>query len=227
VFVAVLTLALALSACGSATKKTVKQRAAVSSSHSPLLIGKSVSSYIPPGQAVRGDGDADNPADKDGNGDVDGTQDEDDDSSTKASYRFPDGDDAPALAYGRAATGAEKRAIASALRRYYAVASAGDGATACSLLTSDLARSVVEDYGRGSAGPSYLRSAGSCPAVLTLLFEHSHSQLAEAVTVLRVRVAGNNALAILSSRKMPASMVYLARQGGRWKIESLLGEALS
>lgn len=182
-------------------------------------------SSIPAGQAVRGDGDADNPKDLDGNGDQD-TTDEDDDSPTPDSYRFPDSDDRKTLAFGRAPSAAERRAIANTAQRYYAAGSAGDGATACSLIIPSLSRSLVEDYGHGSAAPSYLQAARSCSAVLHLLFGHFRSQLTEPIRVFSVRVEGHVAQAVIASRVMRASTIYLQRIGRYWMVRELYGSAL-
>ena len=66
------------------------------------------------------------------------------------------GDDtnSSALNYAHAASAADRRAVTALIKRYYAAATAGDGATACSMLYITLAEAVVEDYGHGSAGPS-------------------------------------------------------------------------
>jgi hypothetical protein len=183
------------------------------------------SSVIPPGQSLRGDGDADNPNDIDGNGDSDSSADKDNDNPTPESYRFPDKDDKATFAYGHSPSAAGGRAIASIVKRYYAAASAGDGAAACSLLLPSLARSVPEDYGK-SAGLSYLLGAKTCKMVLSMLFQHFHSQLAEAIQVVEVRVMGSSAQVVLSSKTMPASNIFLLRQSNSWKVEEILGQPL-
>jgi hypothetical protein len=187
------------------------------------------SSVIPPGQALRGDGDADNPNDIDGNGDSDrfspGGTDGDSDSPTRASYDLPDHDDKATYAYGHRPSAATASAIAILVKRYYEAASAGDGSAACAMMAPSFARSVPEDYGQVS-GPSHLRGGKTCPAVMSLLFEHIRQQLAETITVLQVRVEGSTAQVVFSSRKMPASSIFLARQGGSWKVVQLLGGPL-
>lgn len=182
-------------------------------------------SVIPPGQALRGDGDADNPSDIDGNGDLDHT-DQDNDYPTVESYKFPDEDDKVILAYGHSARVLEERSIVGIVKRYYAAAATDDGARACALLAPDFAKSVVEDYGHGSVGPSYLRNGTTCQTVLSLLFEHFHEELTAAITVFDVRVSGNQARVVLSSRTLRASDISLQREGGSWKIVQLLGTPL-
>jgi hypothetical protein len=186
-------------------------------------------SVIPPGQSVRGDSDADNPGDIDGNGDSDsarvGGPDSDSDSPTPQSYRFPDSDDGPTFAYGHRPSAAVGRAIASAVRRYYAAAAHGDGAVACALLPSALARSIPESYS-GQQAPAYLRGAKSCGATLARFFGHYHRELAAPIELFAVRVEGETARAIFSSRTMPASDVFLTRQGSSWRLVEVLARPL-
>jgi hypothetical protein len=181
-------------------------------------------SLIPSGQALRGDGDADNPNDIDGNGDSDrfspGGTDGDSDSPTRASYDLPDHDDKPTYAFGNRPDAATTGAIATLVKRYYAAASAGDGSAACAMMTPSFARAVPEDYGSSYAGYK------TCPAIMSLLFKQARQQLAEPITVLKVRVNGSTGQAIFSSRKMPASSIFLARQGGSWKVVQLIGSPL-
>jgi hypothetical protein len=181
-------------------------------------------SFIPPGQRLRGDGDADNPNDIDGNGDEDGAEDNDDDRPTSESYRFPDSDDAAIFAYGHRAPAAVASAIATVVRGYYAAAAANNGAAACALLDPRFVGAVAEDYGQ--AGPAYLRGGKTCQAVMSMLFKHFHEQLAEAITVVDVRVSGDRAEVVFSSRSMPASDIFLQREHGSWGIDGLIGNPL-
>jgi hypothetical protein len=133
------------------------------------------------------------------------------------------------LDYGHAASARDKRAVAALIKRYYAVAGTEDGATACSMIPSKLASSVVEDYGRGSAGPSYMRSGTTCPATMVLLFKHFKSQLKTEIPQLkiaRVRLVGHRGLAVLSFGTMPERQIHVAREGGTWKVQELLDDEL-
>ncbi|HTA98780.1 MAG TPA: hypothetical protein VK730_14205 [Solirubrobacteraceae bacterium] len=182
-------------------------------------------SAIPPGQSVRGDGDADNPSDIDGNGDADGNGDNDNDNPTPQSYRFPDADDRATFAYGHAASAAETKQITGIVTRYFAAGAHSDGALACSLLAPTLAKSLAEDFGPG-ARPSYLHAGESCALVMAALFKHQHAQLAGAAHVVEVRVEGQTAQVIVTSRTMPAGQILLIGEGGRWRIEQLFAAAL-
>jgi hypothetical protein len=180
--------------------------------------------YLNDGDAEKfNDHDLDNRGGNHDDGDADSSE-EYEDTYDNGGYR--DGDDTGMLTYGHAATGHEQRAITPIVTRYFAMARMADGAGTCAMLVPSLAAAVVEDYGRGSAGPSYLRSAKTCPAVMTLLFKHAHRPLAGAVAVTGARVEGDQALALLGSKTMPAGDISVERVGGAWRINSLLGEAL-
>jgi hypothetical protein len=212
--------------CGGANDASHLSRSTSSGTPSGFETPSIATSLIPPGQRLRGDGDADNPSDIDGNGDGDGANDPDNDNPTPASYRFPDKDDKPIFAYGHPPHAAEKTAIMTTFKRYYAAASTGDGAEACSLQLPSFARSVPENYAQTGA-LSYLRGGKTCQAVMSMLFGHLHRQLAEAVTVVEVRVEDHVAQVIFSSRAMPASRIFLLREGSSWKIPTLIGQPLS
>ena len=132
------------------------------------------------------------------------------------------------LDYGRAASATDKQAVTALVKRYYAAAAAGEGATACSLIQSSLANAVAEDYGQ-APGPSYLRGGKTCQAVMSLLFKHDHHQLIAEVRTLdmtRVRVKGNIGLAVLGFRAMPEREISVSREGSVWKINALLDSQL-
>ncbi len=133
-----------------------------------------------------------------------------------------------ALLFGHATGASDERTITSLVKRYYAIALAGDGAKACSLIYSSLAEAAPEDYGQ-VPGPAYLRGATTCKAILTKLFAHFHSQLAIQVPVLevtRVRVQADQARALLKFAAMPEREIQITREGHVWKIAALLDNAL-
>ena len=224
-------LSVGLSACGGSegAYRSASHDTTPTDTSSEPVATSTTTSVIPPGQRLRGDGDADNPNDIDGNGDSDaasvGGADGDSDNPTTESYRFPDKDDKAIFAYGHAPSVATKRAISQVAKRYYAAAAAENGVVACSMLLPVLARSVPEDDG-GFAGPIYLRGGKTCQAVLSMLFRHFHRQLAETITVVRVRVEGSDARVIFSSRTMPASSIALVRADGSWRVPTLIGQPL-
>jgi hypothetical protein len=130
---------------------------------------------------------------------------------------FYDHDDTAARNYGRAPSSDEKRELTAFVKRYYAAAVVGDGATACSMFVATFAKSVTQEFGRDTAGPSYLRSATTCQEIVTLLFQHLHVQVSVPQQIVRVRVKGNHGLVLLGGVSTPASYLELEREGGAWK----------
>ncbi|HXP99457.1 MAG TPA: hypothetical protein VN845_05250 [Solirubrobacteraceae bacterium] len=222
-------LALGTGGCGESTKSRTTRIATstipgIDTSRSPKEErGTITTSAIPPGQQVRGDGDADNPGDTDGNGDID-PEDEDSDYPVPNSYKFPDSDDRATFAYGHEPSASEAAKIASVVKRYYAAAAADDGAAACRLLLPSFAASVAESYDVG--GSPDTKDGKSCQAVLGLLLRRYRAELAEAIDVVEVRVQGETAQVVLSSRKMPASDILLMRRDGSWWVQQPIGAQL-
>lgn len=129
------------------------------------------------------------------------------------------------LNYAHAASAADKQAVTALIKRYYAAAAAGDGAKACSMLYVTFAESVAEDYGRESAGSSYLKQGKTCPEVLTLLFKHFHSQLTAELPLLkvrRVRLNEHHGLVVLGFGTMPERQIPVLRERHTWKVVALL-----
>lgn len=223
VSVPVMCLLLGLGAlgCGQASSGKAEPRGLYVPDETRTIITK----LIPPGQHLRGDGDADNPSDVDGNGDADGNGDVDNDNPTPESYRLPDSDDAAIFSYGHAPDADDRRAITTIVKHYYAAATAENGFLACSLLLPSVEQLVPSEYG-GGGGPAYLRGDKTCHGVLSMLFAHLHDQLTEGADVVSVRVAGNEAQVVVSSRKLRASYLTLQRQGDSWRVRGLLGQPL-
>jgi hypothetical protein len=133
----------------------------------------------------------------------------------------PTNDDLSLLAtYGHRAPPAEARAVTALVKRYYAASAAGDGATACTLLSASLAG------GLASATSQPVRGAGTtCAGPMSLLLEHQHAQLAAkevaTMTVIAVHTKGDIGLAVLGFRTTPQSEMILVREGGAWRINAL------
>jgi hypothetical protein len=218
-------LGLSVTGCGAAGNAGGSSDSASSTATATRRTGIITTSVIPPGQRLRGDGDADNPGDIDANGDVDPGKDKDEDYPVPESYKFPDKDDKATFAYGHRPNATAMSAITNTVKRYYAAAATDNGAVACSLFPPSFASSIPEDYGQ-APGMSYLRGAKTCQTVMSMFFQHFHEQLAEAITVVEVRVQGSTAQVVLSSKTMRASSIFLARQGSSWKVQNLLGQPL-
>jgi hypothetical protein len=127
--------------------------------------------------------------------------------------------------YGHAGSTADARAIAALLKRYYAVALAGDGARGCALLYSTLAEGVPEDYG-GGGGPTPTGGNRTCPEVLHEEFAREHARLAlltPRLTVRRVRVFERHGVAFLRfGPGLPEREIQLMREGSVWRMGVLL-----
>jgi hypothetical protein len=126
--------------------------------------------------------------------------------------------------YGKEAGRADKRAITAFVKRYYAAAAAGDGARACSLLYSTLAAGL----GEGQDQPLPSRT---CAAVVSLLFEQQRQRLAAddvaTMTVVDVRIEGDDGIATLGFRTMPVGQFRVKRERGAWKVDALLDTGMS
>jgi hypothetical protein len=128
--------------------------------------------------------------------------------------------------YGHEASGAERRMIVALVKRYYADVAAGDGAAACGLLNSSLAKAVPEDYGQ-PPGPPALRGK-TCAAVMSKLSRYVPGQptaVLAATKVTGVRLRGAQGFVQLSSTAMRTGEIAIAREGSSWKVEVLIGRA--
>jgi len=124
--------------------------------------------------------------------------------------------------YGSKASAADAREVSTLVKRYYMLAAAGRGDTACPLLYPTLAAGLSEGgSGSGHAG---------CAAALDLLFKEQHGLLAgdevATMTVVDVHVKGQLALATVGFRSKPVGTILLRRQGRGWKLDALLDTGL-
>jgi hypothetical protein len=149
-------------------------------------------------------------------------QDADGDSDSPGSGHDNDGDEYLSY-YGQAAGAADRRTLTVLLRRYYAVAAAGDGTRACSLLYWPVAESVVEEH---EEGPPSLRGA-TCAQVASKLFARDHRELARQIAsleVTEVRLKGDQGLVRLRFAAPTEHLVPVHRDHGVWKVGMLLDE---
>jgi hypothetical protein len=130
---------------------------------------------------------------------------------------------------GRRASPVVARAIATAIERYYRIALAQDGATACTMVYSTVAESIPEDYGSDVGGPVYMKGT-TCPVVMTKLFEHYHNQLRAEVPKLRVvdvrQIQERGGVAVLTFGAMPERRISVKREGHAWKLATLIDSEL-
>jgi hypothetical protein len=151
--------------------------------------------------------------------------DEDNDYKGDVGKAYYDSDDNRIRYYGHAASAADARAIMALVKRYYAAAAAGDGATVCALTRPIVAETMPENYGQ-PPGPRYLRGASTCAAVLSIVFKHFHDKLTVPVRVTNVRVSGDRADVLLGFKTLQAGEIKMRRERGSWKIDGLLAVAL-
>jgi hypothetical protein len=129
--------------------------------------------------------------------------------------------------WGQAASAADSQAATALVKRYYAVAAAGDGAMACALIYSIFAEEISEVYGQ-PPGPAALRGK-TCAAVMSKLFKQERQQLIvdnATLEVARVRVKEKRGLVLLSFKGMPQRNIPVHRELGAWKIDALLDSGL-
>ncbi len=220
---AIVVLSVGACACGSSGKSTVAVSQAAGSGGEEA------------GTHYLNDGDNDPSSDNDGDDESPGEADDDNDyqldhpNPKNHSYHDSDdghvGIDRRVLDFGHAADATDTRAVSAAVQRYYSLAAADNGTAACQLMISSLAGALVEDYAN-APGPSYLRGANSCQAVLSRVFKREHAQVTHAFVVTGVLIEGNSAVALMGSTEMPASDIRMQREGGVWKVTSLLGSPL-
>jgi hypothetical protein len=133
-------------------------------------------------------------------------------------------DDSAILDYGHAASEPEKHAITALVARYYAAAAADDGASACTLIYGIVVETIPESY---SLSPEL--AGGTCAAVMSNVFKQRHKQLAAeaaALKVTEVRVEGKKGLALMYFGATPESHIYVHREDGAWKVESLFAAGM-
>jgi hypothetical protein len=129
--------------------------------------------------------------------------------------------------WGHAASAADRRDIVALVKRYYAIAAAGDGARACAILYSLFAEEVPETYGEPPGDPA-LRGK-TCAAVMSKVFKQRRRQLiqeAPSLKVIGVRIRGLRGLALLSFRGIGERDILVHREKRLWRIDALLDGGL-
>jgi hypothetical protein len=217
-------LCAAIAACGGASSHAPQSTGGRSGTQTGALPGILSSAVVPRGELPDDEDDDDAPGEEIGPNPNDSDVDNDKDNIKRRG--FYDRDDVAIRSYGHAPSAADARDLTLLAGRYYAAAAREDGASACAMFTAVFAKSVPEDYGRGSAGATYLRDASTCPQVLTLLFRHLHAQLSVPIEVMRVRVKGDRGLVLIGGRIIPASLFEAQREAGSWRAVGMLASQL-
>jgi hypothetical protein len=138
---------------------------------------------------------------------------------------FYDGDDGEIRYYGHAASLSVTFEVTALIETYYRAVAAGDGASACSLIAAGLAGALVEERS-GASG----KGGKTCPTLIPRLLAHVLGRSAAdfaAVTVIGVRVRGDEGLALLRLRSSEVRDIPVGREGRTWKMEAILDNGLS
>jgi hypothetical protein len=143
--------------------------------------------------------------------------------SSEAPPGYHDGDDAAIIGFGHPADAADKQAIASLVRRYYAAAFAGDGRTACGLMDSQTERFVPAID--GSNGP--VNRGHTCPTIMSKVFNENHNNLAGTSETTDVYLKEDQAYALIGFPSRETRYIHVLRQKATWAIDDTLGEPLS
>jgi hypothetical protein len=136
--------------------------------------------------------------------------------------------------FGHEASTADRREMVATLKRYYAIAARREGSHACALFTSGFRRTVPVDYGR--YGPSF-EHGSTCAAVMSKVLDHYHRELlteARRMKVIDARLEGEKGyvvvrphspcvrdMCVLDTPELLIAKLFMQREGGSWKVESL------
>lgn len=141
-----------------------------------------------------------------------------------------DGDDQRLLAeYGTRPTAAGYDEIATVVKRYLSLALAENGTAACPMLYSGFRNALLELH--PSRATSRQPAANACPPLMTREFRGRHSQLTSyhlsTLVVADVSVKDRFGIAVLGFKDAPEREILVAREGSRWKIDSIVDSELT
>ncbi len=202
-FLMAVLLSTTFAACGSATKTANSAEAGVtnaSSSKAPASVATSTTGVS--GSYVKEDGDTDG------------------DDRSEPNTPGPSDDEALIANYGGKASPSETRALAALVKHYYSASLAGDGASACALLSAE----VVEGLS-GSTRPSACAAAIS--PLLTQQRRHLTAEEPATMTVIGVHRRGKIALVMLGFKRYPEGDILVEREGHAWKIDALFDSEMT
>lgn len=154
----------------------------------------------------------------------------DDDTDEDTYSRF---DDASVRAYGHRATTAEKEAVATLVKRYYADLATENGWRACTLTNQSIAhdpnliRIDPSDY-RPDPGTPSLRGK-SCAYIVRLLSRQHHREFNAAyaeIGVVELRVSDEQGLATLGFLTTPERVIAVEQDHGKWTVDALFDKEI-
>jgi hypothetical protein len=141
-------------------------------------------------------------------------QDADGDIDTLGQGGRYDRDNDATFQWGPVASAADRRVVVALVKRYYAIAAAGDGAGACSLLDPLIVEMVAED-----------ESHRGCAHNMDRLFARFHRQLVEDLGSFRVVVVQrreNTAAVLVDFAPTRLWQVFVRRTHGHWRLDTPL-----
>lgn len=128
-------------------------------------------------------------------------------------------DDNEILYFGRKGDPSQMMAITALLHAYYAAGSRGDGTAGCRLVYALTIEMLASESDRVAS------SRRRCIKRLTAWFTSNHEQLLLSLGSLRIvglRVLGAQGLVMLKLATPVPMYVEVHREGGRWKMKSLI-----
>jgi ketosteroid isomerase-like protein len=143
--------------------------------------------------------------------------------SSEATPGYHDEDDTAIVGFGHPADAADKQAISSLVRRYYAAAFAGDGRTACGLMDSQTERLVPAIDGSNGT----VNRGQTCPTIMSKLFGENHNSLTGTFETTDVYVKEDQAYALVGFSPHEIRYIRVHRQNGAWMIDDTLGQPLT
>jgi len=125
---------------------------------------------------------------------------------------------------GTAHKQSDQQVITQTLRSYLRAQSAGDGQTACALLTADAQNQLITLVVKGSNG--LIKTRPSCEEAVGLVRAVAGQQLIGALNsaqISSVHVSGTHGSAEVIVDAQPAQSVSLVKSGGTWRIAGVPG----
>lgn len=127
--------------------------------------------------------------------------------------------------FGQAAGGEVQKEITDTVTRYYAKLSSGDANGACAMLGKGIKRQLDMMLSRAPT----LKGRG-CAGLISAFFNPRNPNAGASLSdvhVLGARVKGDRAFALISTRASRTSALLVVREGGSWKINTLVGFPLA
>jgi len=134
-------------------------------------------------------------------------------------------DDNDVRKYGHEAGGTYTRMIAVLVERYYMASAAGDGASACALISVNLMEGL--SIRKSATGARFSRPA--CAVMLSRQFKQAANLVDTSVARVRVvdaRVRGSKGLAIVRLPSGEERDIAVTHDSGDWKVDSLFDSGM-